>query len=391
MIEKRIKHDQEMVGYDHPTKSDTLNIITTAEHGDDGTHLPSYASLYEYTPDGSTTNITTAGTYVKWAHSVAGLVTGAPFITSSTVDDEFTVDTSGTGVYDIFFSASVEGQAGMMVFLGVFIDGVREDRLTREVRLGGAHEHFPDSVDVKMGTINSGDVDSLKSKDATYLDIQEVATPTGFILDMSYEGVGSPLIVEAAGKYTGTTGHEVEMQLYDADTGADEVQDGGNGYTAIRSHTSGASTQPGTGADWESYWELKGAAAGEDAWVTATPYDDAFDDINATTKDFPHSTVDYVRRWIVPGSHVTRKKYSDNATGICRIRFIHTSAGTGAHQLLLDSISVLDDHSAASITLKDFLPLVSVEDVDARLTTDIDASEIITKNVNFNLNRIKIS
>ncbi len=38
MAEKRIRYTEEMVGYDHPTKDDTLNRLTNEEHSSDGTH-----------------------------------------------------------------------------------------------------------------------------------------------------------------------------------------------------------------------------------------------------------------------------------------------------------------------------------------------------------------
>ena len=390
MANQRILATEEMVGDNHATKADTLNRHGMVEHAEDGTHLSSYASLYEYTPAGSITSITTGGTYVKWAHSVAGLVTGGDFITSSTVNDNITIGSEGAGDYDAFLSASVSGESGLAISLAVFIDGIREDKLTRTVRLGGAHEHFPDSVDLKIGTLVAGTVATMQSQDATYYQFSETSTPTGFIADLTFSSVISPLLIDFSGRYSGNAGDEVECQIYDTSVGADEVQDGGNGYTCTRSHTSGATTRPGTGANWTSYWELKGAAAGEDAWLTATGYDDAFDEVRSDTKDLPYSaTADYTRRWLISGTHIVRQKYSDS-NGDCRIRFIHTTAGNATHDTFIDAISIQDDHSAASITLSDFISLVATEEVDARITTDTDASQVITSNVNFKFNRIKI-
>jgi hypothetical protein len=390
MADMRIKWNEQMVGYDHATLDDTLNRRTDVEHANDGTHLNSYASLYEYTPTGSDTSITTGGTYVKWAHSIAGEVKGGDFITSSTSTDDITIGTDGAGIYDILASVSIEGQAGMDVSVAVFVDGVREDRLTRSIGLGAAHEHFPDSVDLKIGTLVTGDVTTMQSIDATYYQFSETATPTGFILEVIFNDVEAPLLIDFAGRYSGNAGDEVECQIYDADTGADEVQDGGNGYTCIRSHTSGASTQPGTGADWESYWELKGAASGEAAWVTATGYDDAFDEIRSAIKDLPYSaSADYVRRWVVEGTHVVRQKYSDSNTD-CRIRFIHNTSGNATHDTYIDSISVQDDHASASITMSDLIDLAAAEVVDVRLTADEDATVLHTTSVNFKVNRVNI-
>lgn len=391
MADERIKYDEEMVGHSHPSKDDTLNRITLIEHGTDGTHLPSYASLYEYTPEGNITDIVTAGTFVKWAHSVAGLVTGAPYITSSVANDNITIGADGPGDYNIFASASIEGQEGMSVTIAVFIDGVREDKLTRMVRLGSAHEHFPDSVDLKIGVLNSGDVTTLQSKDATYYDVQEVAEPTGALIDLTFNDVEAPLIIDFAGRYDGTAAHEVECQIYDADTGAGEVQNGGNAYTCIRSHTSGdLADEPGVGAVWESFWELKGAVTTEPAWLTATAYIDAFDEVRSAIKDLPHSAgVDYTRRWIIPGTHADRKKYSDGDS-VCRVRFIHNSGGNTGHQHLHDTVSLQDDHAGASITMDDLIALTATKEIDLRFATNIDSSSILTTSVNLNAKRKKI-
>ena len=44
----------------------------------------------------------------------------------------------------------------------------------------------------------------------------------------------------------------------------------GNIYTCIKSHTSASDNKPITGADYTTYWELKGTTGG--TWVTATSY-----------------------------------------------------------------------------------------------------------------------
>jgi len=385
-----IQQTEEMVGKDHLTKSDTLNRAFVIEHANDGTHLSAFGSLYEDTPAGSTTSITTAGTYVKWAHSTEGESDGTLVVVDAT-DDDMTMGAGSDGVYDAYVSASMAGEAGMEVFLAIFVDGVRQGKLTRKVEFGGAHEHFPDSVDLKIGTLNSGDITTMQSKDATYYDVSEVAELTGTLVDLTFQDVVSPLLIDFAGRYDGSSGDNMECQIYDASVSADEVQNGGNGYTCIRSHTSGASTEPGVGADWTSYWESKGAASGEDAWVTSTAYDDSFDEVRSDTKDLPHSAgTDYTRRWIIPNTHIVRQKYSDS-NGDCRIRFIHTTAGNATHNLYIDAISLQDDHSSASVTVSDLLALTATDVVDVRMTTDVDSSQIITTNVNFKLKRIKKS
>lgn len=389
MADQRIQWTEEMVGNAHATKDDTLNRHGMVEHASDGTHLNAYGSLYEYTPLGTVTNITTGGTYVKWANSTAGESDGTLVVVDA-VDDDMTIGADGAGVYDAYLSASVAGQAGTEVSLAIFVDGSRQDKLTRTVNLGGAHEHFPDSVDLKVGTPVTGTVATMQSVDATYYQFSETATPTGFIVDITFEDVHAPLIIDFTGRYSGNAGDEVECQIYDADTGADRVQNGGTAYNCIRSNTAAAANEPGVGANWTSYWEADGAASGEDAWVVTTVYDDAFDEVRSAIKDLPYSaSADYVRRWLIDGSHVDRRKYSDTNED-CRIRFIHTTAGNATHDTYIDAISLQDDHAGASITISDLLALTATDIVDARFTTNIDSSELTATNVNFKLVREKI-
>ena len=202
-----------------------------------------------------------------------------------------------------------------------------------------SHFVFPDSVDVVLGTLNSGTVDTLHYADANYIDVQEVAEATGFIINFVFSGVTDPEAVCYYGIYEGGLNHEVEVQIRNYETTIDEVQNGGNGYTCLRSHTSGASTEPGVGADWESFWVSKGAASGEDAWVTATGYVDGYDDIRAGTSDIPITTTDIFREWPYP---VDSSPYMSAGASI--VRFIHTSAGTGSHQQLTDKLCI-EEHT----------------------------------------------
>jgi len=57
-------------------------------------------------------------------------------------------------------------------------------------------------------------------------------------------------------------------------TTASVVKHNGRKYTSILSNTSSASSEPGAGAEWETYWRDDGAAAGtEDDWVLSTVYE----------------------------------------------------------------------------------------------------------------------
>ena len=391
MADQRIQHTEEMVGAGHPSKDDTLNRITLIQHADDGTHLTSAATLYENTPAGTINTITTGGVFVKWSNSTIGVQTGGDFIVADTGDDDFTIGSSGAGWYDTYVSALIVGEAGLRVTLAIYKNGTAIDSLTRTVQFGGTHEHFATSVDLKIGTLNSGTVSDTASKDENYYDVQEVAEPTGYILDFTFSNMTAPAVVKFAGLYTGSAGHDVEAQIFDDTATVNHVQNGGNAYRCIRFHTSGdAADEPGVGADWESWWELTGAASGEDAWVTSTAYADGFDELRTEIKDLPADTVDYTRSWIVLGSHADRKKYV-NSSSETHVRFIHNSSGVVAgNQIKVDQITIDDDHAGASVTLRDIVNLAASDEIDFRMTTNEDTSEVLTTSVNFILNRVKI-
>lgn len=192
---------------------------------------------------------------------------------------------------------------------------------------------FPDSVDVVLGTLNSGTVDTLQYADANYIDVQEIAEATGFIIDHVFSGVLNPKAVCYWGIYEGGLNHEVEVMIRNYETTIDNITHSATNYKCIRSHTSGVSTEPGVGVDWASYWSQEGS--GGDAWVTATGYVDGFDDIRAGTSDIPISTIDIFREWPYPADI---SPYVNSGEAI--VRFLHTSAGTASHQMLTDKLCI---------------------------------------------------
>lgn len=192
---------------------------------------------------------------------------------------------------------------------------------------------FPDSVDVILGTLNSGTVDTLQFADANYIDVQEIAGETGFIIDHLFSGVTDPKAVCYWGIYEGGLNHEVEVMIRNYETTIDNVTHSATNYKCIRSHTSGAATEPGVGAAWEAYWSQEGT--GGTAWATTTGYVDGFDDIRAETSDIPISTTDIFREWAYPSDP---SPYINN--GIAIVRFLHTSSGTTSHQQLTDKLCI---------------------------------------------------
>lgn len=57
----------------------------------------------------------------------------------------------------------------------------------------------------------------------------------------------------------------------DFSAAASQCTNGGKTYLCLRSHTSGATTEPGVGADWHLYWK-EHSNSSSTAWLTATSY-----------------------------------------------------------------------------------------------------------------------
>lgn len=384
-----IEDQEEMVGAGHATKADTLNRALLRQHGTEGEHIPSYGELYEYTPAGTVISLPVADAFVKWATSIVGLETGAGFVVGDAGNDKMVIGAQGAGVYKVFEHVVYVAPIGSNVTLAAFLNAAQQTKLTETATLGGASMIFPDSVDVKLGTIITGSVADVQSQDAIYLQIEEVNLETGHIQDYTFIGVGTPKQINFAGRYDGSSAHEVEIQIFDYTATVNDVQNGGTAYRCIRSHTSGTTNQPGVGAQWTAYWEDIGAAGAEPAWATSTAYTDGFVDVEATTKDLPSASVDYERHWLIPGNPIDRQDFVDG-TGNSRIRTIHTSLGNTAHDIFTDLLSLEDDQGSKSVTSMALLQLAASDELDLRFASAVANAEIEITSVNFILERIKI-
>jgi len=136
-----------------------------------------------------------------------------------------------------------------------------------------------DSVLVTNGTISSGDVNSIKIIDQTYLTVQETGK---FEIDITFTGitVGHPNKVSIVGRYEGNPSHDVWIYGYD--------------YNIVD-------------------------------WVRLT----------ADTRDFPSSSSDSTYIFTYPANN---EDYVSG--GESKIRIYHDSTATGTHYFYLDYIDI---------------------------------------------------
>lgn len=358
--------------------------------------LASYGGLSEFNASGGTViAVATAETYYQWVSTTVGVEKGAGYVVGSAANDNMVIGTLGAGKYNIEFDCVYDGESGANISIAVFVDGTRVDRLTKKAELGAGILYKAASVDVKRGTISTGDVTSTyihdgdPAADTGYLHISEVAEDTGTLTEFTFTGVDEPAIVHFHGRYNGNPAHENEAQIFDTSITVSVVSNGGSDYTCIRDHNSSdADTEPGTGAEWESYWELVGSGGG--AWDNSSDYVSGFIDIRATTKDIPSTgvTEDITREWALPGTHAKLADYSDNGT--VRVRFIHNTAGNNTHNIYFDQILLQTGNANRSVSGHSIVDLAATETVDLRVTSSTNGDEIIIKSANLNINRVDI-
>lgn len=358
--------------------------------------VPSYGCLHEANETGGTDIvIASAGIYYQWVSTTVGPEKGAGYVVGSAANDNVVIGALGAGPYRLGFDIVYKSEAGANVVVAVFVAGSRIARLTKRAELSAGIFYTADSADVKRGTIITGDVTSTRVRDGDpdadtgYLHVQEPTGDTGTLIELTFTGSLEPKFVEYHGRYNGSGAHEMEAQIYDTSIGADLVTNGGSTYTCMRDHNSSDSdTEPGTGGEWESYWELVGS--GGSAWNNSTAYVSGFIDVRATVKDIPNSgaTTDITRVWKLPGSHTKLKDYSDDGT--VRVRFIHNTSGNATHNFYIDQVLIEDDDANRSVSANTIVDLVANDTVDLRVTSDTNGDELTVKSANLSLNRIDV-
>jgi len=138
------------------------------------------------------------------------------------------------------------------------------------------------SVTTVTGTVTSGTVATTRTINQTYYEVAEAAGAPGFDVQFTFTGLpGQPAKFKFAGRYVGSAAHEVEVQIYN--------------YSTL-----------------------------------------AWDDINATTKDIPHSTTDYTVIFNYP---TDATNYLSG--GESKVRLYHTSVGSATHDLYVDYVHVM--------------------------------------------------
>ena len=99
--------------------------------------FPSYGNLFEDS-GGSEISLPTAGSFVKWVSSEAGISKGNPFLVLSTDNDDMTIGKNGAGIYYCEISASFGGTNNSNIHGGAFVDGTEKSAIEFHRKLGGA-------------------------------------------------------------------------------------------------------------------------------------------------------------------------------------------------------------------------------------------------------------
>lgn len=133
MANQRILYTEEMVGDNHPTKTDTLNRFGMVEHTEDGTHG-------DITP----ATINCAGLITATGGQIAFPSTAVPSADANTLDDY------EEGVFDAILTCGTSGT----ITLNSAVNKLGYTKIGREVFLHGQIE--VDSVSSPVGLLNIG-------------------------------------------------------------------------------------------------------------------------------------------------------------------------------------------------------------------------------------------
>jgi hypothetical protein len=386
MANLKIQYSEKMTGEGHPTDPDTLNRLTAVEHEENGVHKVGtgkllHGQLYFYDESGTDTIIIAGGTFQDIDSLVVGLESGAGYLVGSGANGTFTVGANGAGRYRIKANLGFNSDPHKVVKLqavknAALINGSQSLLKVKEP----PHTH-PNLATVLIGSVDSGTVSDLSIVDGNHHVINEVAQATGFIIDYRWTDSTIHDKLTFFGRYDGSTGHAVEVKMRNFTRAIDAVQNGGNGYECLRTHTSAASNEPGVGADWASYWKDLGTASGEPAWLITTAYDDGFDDMRVETKDLPHSAgADYYREFEVPSPQAD---YIEAGTNYQLVRFIHTDSGTATHDLFVDELSLIDLVSSEILTVESYVDLVANDVLKLQITSTLDNDIVEFTYLNF--------
>ena len=226
---------------------------------------------------------------------------------------------SPAGIYELFYHSSFQGTSGDEIEIAMFLnDTTIIDEIVRTQAKGAVH--FPVFINLSAGATfdTFSTVDRLFAADADLMTINEGTGTPGFLIEFVFTNVISPLEVEFDNVgYDGSIGHLVEAEIWN---------------------------------DTLSQW----------------------DDLRADTGDFPHTgsygvTTAHLRGYDIPEPN------SDYVNGgEVKIRLNHTSAGTGAHDMIFDKVFLTDGFSGAVVASKEILFLNDGDKISIKIKDGID-------------------
>jgi len=108
-VKRLMKGSAEVKGGLTVTTGDLVVTAGDIKEGASNVARASYGELFESNDDGSTVDITEAGTFVKWSTSTVGQGNGAEFAVTSAATDDITIGASGAGVYKVSAHLSFNG------------------------------------------------------------------------------------------------------------------------------------------------------------------------------------------------------------------------------------------------------------------------------------------
>lgn len=97
-----------------------------------------FGTLFEINEAGTTITIVTAGVFVKWITSSAGLAGPTDLVQVDVANDQFVIGANGAGDYQFIISVSFEGNTNSLKEGAIFVNGVRQQMMEMNRHIGAS-------------------------------------------------------------------------------------------------------------------------------------------------------------------------------------------------------------------------------------------------------------
>ena len=97
-----------------------------------------FGELFEINEAGTTINIPTGGTFVKWVTASAGLSAPDDLVRVDAANNQFVIGTNGGGIYQVTVGITMTGSNNSLKQAAVHVNGVRQQKIESNRQIAAA-------------------------------------------------------------------------------------------------------------------------------------------------------------------------------------------------------------------------------------------------------------